>query len=130
HATATPNNDAAEYAGLAAALGSALAATPVVALKSHLGHTLGGAGAVELVLSVLAMRSGLVPPTAGTYEPDPAFTGLSLVRSAPLERPVRTTLNVSLGFGGVNTAVVLRESTAPQQASPDAGAPHDPVITG
>ena len=60
------NNDAAEYAALRTVLGESIGRTPIVAFKSHVGHTLGGAGAVELALSLLAMREGVAPPTAGT----------------------------------------------------------------
>ena len=110
HGTATPNNDAAEYAALSTVFGDSLSSKPVVALKSHLGHTLGGAGAVELALSSMARRNSLIPPTAGGSAVDPKFGGLSLVRGKPLARPVRTSLNISLGFGGANASVVLTES--------------------
>src|SRR5204863_3172922 len=61
HATGTPDNDAGEYAALHKVFGDQLARVPVVGLKSHVGHTLGGAGAVELVLSVMALRDRIVP---------------------------------------------------------------------
>ncbi|MCC6660289.1 MAG: hypothetical protein IT437_05330 [Phycisphaerales bacterium] len=124
HATATPNNDAAEYAALAAVFSDGLPKVPVAALKSHLGHTLGGAGAVELVLAVEAMRRQLAPPTAGHHQPQ--FGGLRLVRAAPLPHRIRRTINLSLGFGGANTCIVL--------APPRASARHRPAegvaITG
>ncbi len=108
HGTATPDNDAAEYAALAGVFGPVLPDVPVTAFKSHLGHTLGGAGAVELVLSVLALREGLVPPVAQTDPPDPEFVGLGLVRGPrAAERSVGATLNLSLGFGGSNACAVL-----------------------
>ncbi len=107
HATATPDNDAGEAAALAAVFGPALPHVPVVALKSHLGHTLGAAGAVELVLSALALRDGTVPPTAHTTAADVDFPGLSLATGVPKAAPLRRTLNTSLGFGGANTAVIL-----------------------
>ncbi len=108
HGTATPDNDAAEYAALAGAFGPLLPDVPVTAFKSHLGHTLGGAGAVELVLSVVALREGLVPPVAQADPPDPAFVGLGLVRGPrAAERSVGATLNLSLGFGGSNACAVL-----------------------
>ena len=111
HATATPDNDAGEAAALAAVFGDRLSAVPVVAFKSHLGHTLGGAGAVELVLSAAALRDGTVPPTAHTTAADVDFPGLSVSVGEPKHRPIRHTLNTSLGFGGANTAVVLSPPT-------------------
>jgi 3-oxoacyl-[acyl-carrier-protein] synthase II len=106
HATATPNNDAAEYAAFAKVFGAALPSVPVVAFKSHLGHTLGGAGAVELILSVLAMREGLVPPTAGIGPSDIEFENLALNTGQAHRASIGLTLNTSLGFGGANTCVI------------------------
>ncbi len=128
HATATPDNDAGEAAALAAVFGPGLPATPVVALKSHLGHTLGGAGAVELVLSALALRDGTVPPTAHTRPTDVDFPGLSLATGDSQPAPLRRTLNTSLGFGGANTAVVLGRQTHGTAVGPRA--PRDVYITG
>ena len=132
HATATPNNDAAEYAALAAVFGSALANVPVVAFKSYVGHTLGGAGAVELVLSVLARQSGCVPSTANTREVDLQMPGLNAVHGRPHVGRIQTTMNLSLGFGGANACMVLADRATPSRAtssSDDAG-DHEPVITG
>lgn len=106
HATATPNNDAAEYAAFSRVFGPSLPSVPVVAFKSHLGHTLGGAGAVELILSILAMRDGVVPPTANVTAADIEFPGLALNCGAERAARIDLTLNTSLGFGGANTCVV------------------------
>ena len=73
HATSTPNNDAAEFAGLSLAFGDRTKDLPVVAFKSHVGHTLGGAGATELILSLLALRDQTFPPTANTPKDDLEF---------------------------------------------------------
>lgn len=128
HGTATPNNDAAEYAAFRSVFGDPLSDKPVVAFKSHLGHTLGGAGAVELALSAMARLEGRIPPMPGTAPIDPAFLGLKLVQGVPVERPIRTTLNTSLGFGGANTCVVLSDR-APGTPSPSNEA-NEVVITG
>ncbi|MGH7245233.1 MAG: beta-ketoacyl synthase N-terminal-like domain-containing protein [Phycisphaerales bacterium] len=128
HGTSTPNNDAAEYAALAATFGEKLSRTPVVAFKSYLGHTLGGAGAVELILSIMARRDGFVPPTLGADQTDPKFSGLSVVRGTPLRRSIRTTMNMSLGFGGANTCAILSDKspTRPNRSRENC----DVVITG
>ena len=130
HATATPDNDAGEAAALSAVFGPDLPRTPVVALKSHLGHTLGAAGAVELVLSALALRDGTLPPTAHTQPADVDFPGLSLATGDPKPASLRRTLNTSLGFGGANTAVVLAKPDALQAHGTAVGSPRDVFITG
>jgi 3-oxoacyl-[acyl-carrier-protein] synthase II len=108
HATGTRDNDAGEFAALAAVFAERLATIPVVAFKSHLGHTLGGAGAVELILSAMALSQGLIPPCANSNRADLEFPTLNLA-CGPAALPVtlRATLNNSLGFGGANTTVIL-----------------------
>jgi 3-oxoacyl-[acyl-carrier-protein] synthase II len=126
HATATPNNDSAEFAALQAVFGDNLSNVPVVAFKSHLGHTLGGAGAVELVLSVLAREREIIPPTANATPRDPACDALRLTSKAVPYSPIAATLGLSLGFGGSNASIVVTSrKPAIQEALPD-----DAVITG
>ena len=110
HATGTPDNDAAEVAALGGVLGDRLKQVPTVGLKSRLGHTLGGAGAAELILAGLALRDRVCPTTASTAAGDVDFESLRLATGKPAaveaDRRWRTTLNTSLGFGGANTCVV------------------------
>ncbi len=131
HATATPNNDASEFAALSRAMAERLPEIPVVAFKSHLGHTLGAAGAAELILSVLAMHDQISPPTANVSKEQLEFPTLS-ISPRPRRTPIRATLNTSLGFGGANTCVVLapeRKAAAPAVAAPNR-APREVLITG
>ncbi|MBC8106906.1 MAG: hypothetical protein H7Z14_09980 [Anaerolineae bacterium] len=107
HATGTPDNDAAEFAALNQLLGDHLKDTPVVCFKSHLGHTLGGAGAAELILSMLAMRDGIVPACANLKADEIEFANLHVTTGAAIDRKISYTLNTSLGFGGANTCIVL-----------------------
>jgi 3-oxoacyl-(acyl-carrier-protein) synthase len=107
HATGTPDNDAAEYAALRRAFGDGLPRLPVVAFKSHLSHALGGAGALELILSAMALDSQLIPPCANVSAKDTDFAGLSLTSGAPRPAALNTSMNLSLGFGGANTCVIL-----------------------
>ena len=107
HATGTPDNDAGEHHAYADVFGARLPAIPVVGLKSHIGHTLGGAGAVELILAAFALRDQSIPPTANTAADSIEFADLKLVTGQPQPARVRATLNTSLGFGGANTCVVL-----------------------
>jgi 3-oxoacyl-[acyl-carrier-protein] synthase II len=107
HATGTPDNDAAEVAALSRVFGTDLPRVPVVAFKSHLGHTLGGAGAVELILAATAMTEQIVPACANVAADDVEFAGLNLATGASTPAKIRATLNTSLGFGGANTCVIL-----------------------
>lgn len=128
HATSTLNNDAAEYAALHQLFQDRLSEVPVTAFKSHLGHTLGAAGAVELILSALSLKHQTIPMVAHHRHVDRTFPALRLVQTRSLKRPLRTTLNLSLGFGGSNACALLqdrgssgRRTSAPQQLA---------VITG
>jgi 3-oxoacyl-[acyl-carrier-protein] synthase II len=119
HATGTPDNDAAEFAAMSRVFGERLSQVPVVAFKSHLGHTLGGAGAVELILSAMALNEQAVPPCANVCKDDVEFARLNLSVGERKPAPIRATLNTSLGFGGANTCVILAPS--PPYAEDKAG---------
>ena len=86
HATGTPDNDAAEVAALQGVFGRRLADVPAAGLKSRLGHTLGAAGAAELILAGLAMRDGVLPTTAQTTAADHDFDPFCLADGAPRSR--------------------------------------------
>lgn len=117
HATATPDNDGAEYKAIHAVFGPHLNQIPVTAIKSRIGHCLGGAGAVELAMAIHALREREIPPAAGTAQDDLAFSDLPLVLGEPLVKKMRATLNLSLGFGGSNAAVALSHSDSPPEAA-------------
>jgi 3-oxoacyl-[acyl-carrier-protein] synthase II len=126
HATATPDNDAGEYAALSATFGDKLADIPVVAFKSHLGHMLGGAGAVELILTAMAMRDQTIPSCANSNKNDIEFADLNL-STQNKSAAIRTSLNTSLGFGGANTCMVLSRTP---RSSKTGTSVHDAVVTG
>jgi 3-oxoacyl-[acyl-carrier-protein] synthase II len=107
HATGTPDNDAAEYAALSRTFGPHLGRVPVVGFKSHLSHALGAAGAVELILSAMALSSRVVPPCANVTEQDTDFADLRLGAGTSRPAPLRHTMNMSLGFGGANACMIL-----------------------
>lgn len=115
HATGTPDNDAAESSALLRTFGDY--PVQVVAFKSHLGHTLGGAGAVELILSALALRDQLVPGCANVDAREMEFPGLNVSLGAARAGKIRATLNCSLGFGGANTCVILTPAETPGGAT-------------
>jgi 3-oxoacyl-[acyl-carrier-protein] synthase II len=107
HGTGTRPNDVMEAAAIREALGSAAALVPCSSLKGTVGHTLGGAGAVETVLALCAMAENCVPPTHGLEHPDPACSGLDLVIGAARERAPGPVLCNAFGFGGSNAALVV-----------------------
>ncbi|HVF94724.1 MAG TPA: beta-ketoacyl-ACP synthase II, partial [Sphingomonas sp.] len=76
--------------------------------KSAIGHLLGGAGAVESILCILAMRDGIVPPTLNLDNPSEGAEGVDLVPHVAKQRKVRAVLNNSFGFGGTNASLIMR----------------------
>jgi 3-oxoacyl-[acyl-carrier-protein] synthase II len=107
HGTGTPFNDASETAALLAALGPRAREIPVSSSKSMIGHLLGGAGAVEGILTVLAIREGWLPPNVNYETPDPEC-GLRIVQTATRAERLRVALSNSFGFGGANAVLVFR----------------------
>jgi len=105
HATATPANDGAEYAAYRATLADRLPGIPVTALKSRLGHTLGAAGALELVLALTAQDSGLLATTAEGTTDREGFPDLNVLRGDPVEHAVDRIAVLSLGFGGADACL-------------------------
>lgn len=105
HGTSTPLNDAAEAEALRKVFGDA--PPPVTAPKGVLGHMIGGAGAAEAVISLLALRDEVLPPTANTTTIADDI-GLDVVHGS--ERPIsaRPAISNSFGFGGHNASLVLR----------------------
>src|SRR3546814_638237 len=76
--------------------------------KSAIGHLLGGAGAVESIFCILAMRDQIVPPTLNLDHPSEGCAGVDLVPHTAKKRKVKAVLNNSFGFGGTNASLVLR----------------------
>jgi 3-oxoacyl-[acyl-carrier-protein] synthase II len=113
HGTATLDNDAAEYAALKQVFGDRLAQIAMLATKSHLGHSLGAAGAVDLIVAALALRDGVVPPCANLAAEAPLVGALALTRGAAREVPIQHVLTTSLGFGGANVAAILAPPVRP-----------------
>jgi len=107
HGTGTPQNDAMEVGVLRAVFGSRLARVPLSSTKSQVGHCLGAAGAIEAAVTVVALDEGIVPPTVGLREPDPAWADLDLVRTPGRRVPLGAALTSSYGFGGHNVTLVL-----------------------
>ena len=106
HGTSTPLNDKAESLALRGVLGDALDRIPVTSTKGVTGHMLGAAGAVEAAFAILAIRDGVLPPTANLHRQDPDIA-LDVVAGRPRDQRVDAVLSDSFGFGGQNAALVL-----------------------
>ncbi|OQB13995.1 MAG: 3-oxoacyl-(acyl-carrier-protein) synthase 2 [Firmicutes bacterium ADurb.Bin193] len=107
HGTGTPLNDKFETTAIKAALGDHAYKTSISSTKSMTGHLLGAAGAIEAIISVMAINKGIVPPTINCIRPDPELD----LDYTPLKARVKTVNNVisnSLGFGGHNAALLIR----------------------
>jgi 3-oxoacyl-[acyl-carrier-protein] synthase II len=106
HATGTPTGDAAEAQAIARVFGSHVEQLPVSATKSMMGHLLGAAGAVEAVLCIRALQTGVLPPTINLVQPDP-ICALDHVANKARRQRASVALSNSFGFGGTNAALIL-----------------------
>ena len=109
HATSTPQGDIAEAVAIRAALGDHTDQAIVTGTKSMTGHLLGGAGAVESIFTILALRDRIAPPTINLHTMDPEIT-LNVAANTARELPAGdiAALNNSFGFGGHDVALVFR----------------------
>ena len=108
HGTSTPLGDELELGAVRRLFGDAVGGLSMSSTKSAIGHLLGGAGAVEAIFCILAMRDGIVPPTLNLDNPSDGTAGVDLVPHKAKERTVRAAVNNSFGFGGTNASLVLR----------------------
>jgi len=106
HGTSTQVNDRVESLAIKEAFGPDIAyKVPVSSTKSMTGHLIAAAGATELIICLMAMRDGIVPPTINYETPDPQCD-LDYVPNKAREKKVRTILTNSFGFGGQNIALI------------------------
>jgi len=108
HGTSTMA-DTIELAAVKRVMGNDLRGASMSSTKSAIGHLLGGAGAVESIFCILAIRDQIVPPTLNLDDPDEGTEGVDLVPHKAKKRRVRAALNNSFGFGGTNASLVMRE---------------------
>jgi len=108
HGTSTPFNDLYETMAIKTALGDHARKVMVSSTKSMTGHTLGAAGGIEAVYSLLAMDRGVVPPTINYAEPDPECD-LDYVPNQARETQVNVALSNSFGFGGTNATLLFKK---------------------
>ena len=101
--------DTIELGAVRRLFGDAIGSVSMSSTKSAIGHLLGGAGAVESIFCILAMRDQIVPPTLNLDTPDEGTEGVDLVPHVARKREVRAVLNNSFGFGGTNASLVMRK---------------------
>jgi 3-oxoacyl-[acyl-carrier-protein] synthase II len=107
HATSTAVGDAAEIAGLAAVFVGRGKDLAISSTKSATGHLLGAAGALEAIISVQALREGMLPPTINLDDPIEEADAFDLVPNVAKAKTLDYVLSNSFGFGGVNAALVF-----------------------
>ncbi|MFM2100515.1 MAG: hypothetical protein RLZZ366_2054, partial [Pseudomonadota bacterium] len=107
HGTSTMA-DTIELGAVRRLFGDAISTVSMSSTKSAIGHLLGGAGAVEAIFCILAIRDQIVPPTLNLDNPDEGCEGVDLVPHVAKKRHVKAVLNNSFGFGGTNASLVLR----------------------
>jgi 3-oxoacyl-[acyl-carrier-protein] synthase II len=107
HGTSTLLNDKIESMVIRAVLGDHAPRVPISAIKSMTGHVIGAAGTLELIATIQAVRTGVVPPTINCD--DPEDPGLNYVPHQPQEHQVRVALSNSFGFGGHNAVLAVRQ---------------------
>ncbi len=107
HGTATAANDKTETAAIRAVFGAHADSLAISSTKSMHGHTLGAAGAVEAVASILALRNGILPPTANYTTPDPECD-LDVIPNTARPTQVEACLSNSFAFGGLNAVLAFK----------------------
>ena len=108
HGTGTPMNDSTETLAIKGALGQRATAAKISSTKSMTGHMLGAAGALEAVVCLKALETGILPPTINLREPDPACD-LDYIPEKAQRAEITLALSNSLGFGGHNACLAFRK---------------------
>ena len=108
HGTSTPLGDELELGAVRRLFGNHIGHLSMSSTKSAIGHLLGGAGAVESIFCILALRDQIVPPTLNLENPSDGTAGVDLVPLVAKERKVKAVLNNSFGFGGTNASLVMK----------------------
>jgi len=109
HGTSTHLGDLAEIRGVRSVFGDAINNVRISSTKSMTGHLLGAAGAIEAVITTLAVRDQICPPTINLDDPDPEVAGLNLVPHTAQKAEIRYALSNSFGFGGTNGSLLFKK---------------------
>ena len=110
HGTGTTANDKTEVAAVRTAFGDHAENLLISSTKSMHGHIIGGTGAVELLACIMALKDGIIAPTAGYQEPDPACD-LDVVPNEARDAHVDYAMSNAFAFGGLNAVLVLKKAT-------------------
>ena len=106
HGTSTPANDKNETAAIKMLFGDNI--PPVSSTKGQIGHCLGAAGSIEAIISIMAMRDSIIPPTINYTTPDPECD-LDYVPNSKREAKLDVVMSNSFGFGGTNGCIILKK---------------------
>lgn len=117
HGTGTPANDRMESVALQHVFGDSIVTSSI---KGHIGHTLGAASAIEAVVCVKALTSGLLPPTIHMRKQDPACS-VRVISIEPMCRYVDYVMSNAYAFGGINSSIIIGRCKEPEYANTDNG---------
>ena len=110
HGTSTYYNDIREAKAIDTVFGEM---QPYVSsIKGQVGHTLGAAGAIEAVVSILAMQENILPPIINYQESEDEMEKINLVKNSPIQTDVNCVLSCNFGFGGTNAVVIFKKFKA------------------
>lgn len=110
HGTSTPEGDRVETLAVKEVFGQRAYGLPISSIKGATGHMMAAAGVVELIVSLMIIREGIVPPTINLENPDPECD-LDYIPNRARRVPVKTVLSNSFGFGGQNASIVIKEAS-------------------
>ncbi|HOK05084.1 MAG TPA: beta-ACP synthase, partial [Victivallales bacterium] len=108
HGTSTPLNDKYETMSIKTVFGDYARKISISSTKGTMGHSLGAAGGIETIVCAMAIKTGIIPPTINYETPDPDCD-LDYTPNQPREKKVFAAINVNLGFGGHNAAIILKK---------------------
>jgi 3-oxoacyl-[acyl-carrier-protein] synthase II len=111
HGTSTPYNDRTETFAIKNCFGEYAYHLPISSTKSMIGHTIGAAGAIEAVASIMSILTGIIPPTINLQHPDPECD-LDYVPNRAREKTVNVAMSNSMGFGGHNACLIFKRFQA------------------
>ena len=108
HGTSTPLGDIIEINAIKKVFQAHIKSLAISSTKSSIGHLLGAAGSVEAIVSLLAMRNNIAPPTLNLHEADESCVGINLVPFAAQNKKIEYVMSNSFGFGGTNSCLVFK----------------------